>query len=191
MNSRCPNCGAALAAGKAYCPSCGWRMDLPVDAIVLDPDSPAALEQGRDTLWLGVGLLALGVLVFAGGMLALLQQFEGDVLEFDFDSFITVLAIITGLTLALFIASAVVFAVRRGGSDAARVGGVTVSVVGSIVVSTVATVLTTVIVVVIVIIAAITAAFAALANACNCQPNASATQTNTPPAAITFDDGGE
>jgi hypothetical protein len=183
MKSRCPSCGAELSPARAYCLRCGWRQELPLDAIVIDVDSPAGREQGLDTLYIGIGLFVLGVLVFAGGLVALLPQLEGNVLEIDFQSFLIVLAIVTGLTLALFIASAVVFAARKG-SGAARAGGITVSVIGSVVVSTVVAV----IVVAVVIVASIAAMFAALADACNCQPNPGPPNPGPPPAASTFID---
>lgn len=186
MNGCCPRCGAAMAAGKANCPRCGWFPGAPLDAIVLDQESPAAREQGLDTLYIGLGLFLLGTLVFVGGLAGLVFPVAGDGFRrISLDTFIVGMAVVTGLTIALFIAAAVLFSVSRGPASA-RAGGVAGAVIGSVLTG-VASALVIVVVVVVVICATILAMIVSLMNACGCKVNAQQ-PGNPPPGASAFVD---
>ncbi|MEQ8785376.1 MAG: hypothetical protein RIC55_03720 [Pirellulaceae bacterium] len=179
MNTRCPSCNAAIAPGETRCQRCGcFQAAQPIDAILVDQHGSAASEQGLDTLYVGLGLFALGALVFAGGMIGFVMPVMNDGFStIDFDTFIVGMAVVTGLTTVLFITAAVVFAVSRGPA-AARAGGVAGAVVGSVL-SGVASVLVVVVVVIVVICATILAMIVSLMNACGCKVNSQ--QADVPP----------
>lgn len=188
MNTRCPRCGAAMPSVNRNCPRCGWLPPTPpIDAIVLDEYSPAAREQGLDTLYIGLGLLCLGSLVFVGGLAGLLLPVTNDGFNtVSFDFFIVGMAAVAGLSIALFIAASIVFAASRGPASA-RAGGVAGAVVGSVL-SGIVSVLVIVIVVIVVICVTILALVVSLMNACGCKVN-TARLHSPPPVASGFVDG--